>query len=144
MIPMKKQILVLLFIVLLSATLFLFFKGEPNSVIVDGKEILVEAVDTPEARSRGLMFRDQLCEGCGMLFVFDQEDYHSFWMKNTRLSLDIVFISSDLEVVGLVHAHPCLEEPCQLYKPGEPCLYVLETNMGYFNETIIGKKVSLS
>ena len=54
----------------------------------------VEIADTPELRARGLMFRTRMAVDEGMLFLFDREEIQSFWMKNTRLSLDIIYISS--------------------------------------------------
>lgn len=142
---MKKQVLVLsLVIIILSTVLALtFFNEKPTQayVVLDGKNIFVEVADTSDTRSKGLMFRDQLCEECGMFFVFQDEDFHVFWMKNTPMPLDIIFINSDLEVVDLVHAMPCREEPCKTYPPDEPCLYVLETGMEKFNESVIGRRV---
>ncbi len=63
----------------------------------------VEIVDTPALRSRGLMFRTRMGGDEGMLFLFDREQVASFWMKNTRLSLDMVFISKSGEILDLHH-----------------------------------------
>ncbi len=61
----------------------------------------VEIADTPELRARGLMFRTRMAVDEGMLFLFDREEIQSFWMKNTRLSLDIIYISSAGEIIDL-------------------------------------------
>ncbi len=61
----------------------------------------VEIADTPNLRSRGLMFRTRMAADEGMLFLFDREEVASFWMKNTRLSLDMLFVSKSGEIVDL-------------------------------------------
>src|SRR5690606_18487376 len=58
----------------------------------------VEVVDTPEARAKGLMFRQSLAKDAGMLFDFKQEQQTAFWMQNTFIPLDMVFIAADGEV----------------------------------------------
>lgn len=63
-----------------------------------GRRITAEVVDTPLARERGLMFRKSLPKDYGMLFVFPAEVPMTFWMKNTWVSLDIVFIGADKRV----------------------------------------------
>ena len=70
-----------------------------------GKEIVlrVEIADTPAKRTQGLQYRRDLDDDQGMLFIFPAETVQSFWMKNTPISLDIVFISRDLRIVGIVH-----------------------------------------
>lgn len=72
----------------------------------------VELADTPETRKNGLMGRDDLCERCGMLFVFDAEESPRFWMKDTPIPLDMIFIGADGVVKG-VHrdARPYDETP---------------------------------
>ena len=60
------------------------------------KSIKIEVADNPEKISRGLMYRNSLDDNQGMLFIFDAEQEKTFWMKNTRFSLDIIFINSDI------------------------------------------------
>ena len=67
-----------------------------------GRKIMVDVMDTPAGRERGLMFRRRLARNYGMLFVFPAEAGLQFWMKNTFVSLDIVFISRDKRVT-VVH-----------------------------------------
>lgn len=70
-----------------------------------GKELVlkVEVADTPEKRVLGLQYRSELSDDQGMLFLFPSESVQSFWMKNTPLSLDMIFIGGDLRIVGIIH-----------------------------------------
>ena len=90
-----------------------------------------ELAETMEERSQGLMYRERLEEGEGMLFVFETESTHSFWMKNTLIPLDMIWIGKDMRVVHIEHAVPCTTENCKSYTPNKPALYVLETNAGF-------------
>ena len=91
----------------------------------------VEIADTDEKRERGLMFREELCSDCGMLFVYDEEIKSKFWMKNTLIPLDIIWLDSDLKVIHVANAVPCVTEECELYGPSsEKSQYVLEVNLG--------------
>ena len=89
------------------------------------------------------MFRDELCDGCGMLFIFEEQSIHTFWMKNTLIPLDMIFIDSDMEVVDLINAQPCKHDPCVHYTPEHESLYVLEVNPGIFDQGVVGKKVNM-
>ncbi len=98
--------------------------------------VTVEVADTPAATRRGLMFRRELARDAGMLFVFDVEEPHEFWMKNTYLPLDMIFVSAGLEVVGVVAgAEPLDETPVGV---GKPSKYVVEVNSGFAREHGIG------
>lgn len=91
----------------------------------------VEVVDTPETRAQGLMFREYLPEDEGMLFIFEEEDVYPFWMKNTLIPLDMIWINSDWTVVYVARdVQPCEEDPCPSINPWVPALYVLEVNAG--------------
>lgn len=86
-----------------------------------------EIAVTADERSRGLMYRDALAKDRGMLFVFPREEDHQFWMKNTRIELDIIFIAADRRVVSITHrAQPCRKEPCDRYGPAGNAAYALE------------------
>jgi hypothetical protein len=92
-------------------------------------EVALEVVDTPAARERGLMYRSSLADGHGMLFVFPEEADHHFWMKNTLIPLDLLFIGPDRRVVGLVReAEPLSTVPRGV---GRPSRWVLEVPGGF-------------
>ena len=88
----------------------------------------VEIADTPKAREVGLMFRKELADNAGMVFVFEAQYDQHFWMKNTYIPLDMIFIGDDLKVAGIIHrAAPETEKSLSV---GKPSRYVLEVNGG--------------
>jgi uncharacterized protein len=95
----------------------------------DPVTVTVEVVQTNEARQRGLMYRKHLAPDAGMLFIFEQEEPHSFWMHNTLIPLDIMFIKSDWTVLGIVENATPLTDTLRNV-PGAS-QYVLEVNAGY-------------
>ncbi|MEK7341423.1 MAG: DUF192 domain-containing protein [Candidatus Binatota bacterium] len=82
-------------------------RPDPRVVVLTkgGKEVVlrVEIADTPAKRELGLQYRRELGDDQGMLFLFPVEGRQSFWMKNTPLPLDIIFIGSDLKIAGIIH-----------------------------------------
>jgi uncharacterized membrane protein (UPF0127 family) len=98
-----------------------------TTVYVQDRPIRVEIAETPEQHARGLMFRRCLPPDRGMLFVFADEDLRSFWMKNTLIPLDMIFINGDRQVVALHESvPPCRRDPCPGYESGAPARFVLE------------------
>ncbi|MFT4261278.1 MAG: DUF192 domain-containing protein [Candidatus Woesearchaeota archaeon] len=89
---------------------------------------------TNELKQQGLMYVESLEDDKGMLFVFEREARHSFWMKNTLIPLDMIWLNSDLEVVHIEKAIPCTQDPCRVYTPLANALYVLEINQGLSEE----------
>lgn len=97
-----------------------------------GEPIISIAVEIPQdraARLRGLMHRRHLPEGMGMLFMYDREQQRSFWMKNTYIPLDMIFIDSSGEIVGIAEKTQPLSE--QSYPSQVPARYVVEVNAGF-------------
>jgi hypothetical protein len=91
--------------------------------------INLEIADTPKKRERGLMFRKSLPKLQGMLFIFEKEDIHPFWMKNTLIPLDMIFIDRNLKVVGIIkHAKPNTLTPRIVKAPSK---YVIEVRAGF-------------
>jgi uncharacterized membrane protein (UPF0127 family) len=90
----------------------------------------VEVADTPDSRNLGLMRRDHLDADAGMLFVFDSQAPRYFWMKNTLIPLDILFISAKGAIVDIQAMTPCANDPCPLYASKAPAKYAIEINAG--------------
>jgi uncharacterized protein len=89
----------------------------------------VEVVRTPEDRARGLMYRRELPSHQGMLFIFDHQEVQSFWMQNTYIPLDMIFIDEAMKIVGVIHnAEPLTTTSRSV---GLPSRYVLEVNGGF-------------
>ena len=91
----------------------------------------VEMADTPAKRTLGLMNRTSLPEKSGMLFIFDSESEVGFWMKNTLIPLDMIFISADKKIAKIQRsAQPCKGLVCESYSSERPIKYVVEINGG--------------
>ncbi len=92
----------------------------------------VELALTPQSHERGLMFRESLGSDQGMLFIFDSLKQRSFWMKNTKIPLDILWLNEAYRVVGMAPQAPiCEHDPCPVYDSPNLSLYVLEINAGF-------------
>jgi uncharacterized membrane protein (UPF0127 family) len=95
-----------------------------GDVVVD-----VEIVSTPAQIERGLMFREHLPPDQGMLFLMSEEKNWPFWMRNTLISLDLIYIAHDMTIAGIVeNAEPRTDT---LREVGKPSLFVLEVNGGF-------------
>ena len=94
------------------------------------KEIRVEVAKNPEDRAQGLMGRKHLGDSEGMLFIFEGEDSHSFWMKNTFIPLSIAFIDKDGRIVRITDMKPLTLDS---HGPSRPVLYALEMKKGWFS-----------
>jgi len=91
----------------------------------------IELADTQDKRALGLMFRDSMPEDHGMLFIFPGETRRSFWMKNTRIALDIFYFDSNLMLVSVAeNTPPCRIPECPKYPSDGPAKYVLELHVG--------------
>ncbi len=120
-----------------------FFNPFEVNIKIGKKTIKAEVADEKEELQKGLMGRNALCQDCGMLFIFKNERKHPFWMKNTHIPLDIVFLNQNKKVVDIKKATPCLEKKCSVYKPNKPALYALEVAEGTFSNNIIGSQAEL-
>jgi uncharacterized membrane protein (UPF0127 family) len=125
-----KRILFLISCVLLFAPTAGAQKPVSKVCFVE-KCITVEIADNDASRMRGLQDRPAMDPNSGMLFVFPHQDVYNFWMKDTLIPLDIIWIDQDLHVVDIKPGvPPCRENPCPLYTPSGPALYVVEMNQG--------------
>jgi uncharacterized membrane protein (UPF0127 family) len=104
--------------------------GEP-SVELGGKTFRVEIADSTDEQALGLMFRDSMPADEGMIFIFPNEAPRSFWMKNTRIPLDIMYFDKNLKLVSIsADTPPCRVSRCPSYPSIAPAQYVLELNAG--------------
>ena len=106
-------------------------------------EVALEVARTPDEQQRGLMYRSALADGHGMLFVFADDVDHQFWMKNTLIPLDMIFVARDGVIAG-IHADATPLSTAQV-GVGKPSRFVIEVPGGYAKRTGIaaGDKVEL-
>lgn len=144
---MKKTWKLLILIAAIIVFLFLFFCFadfvlSPASLFKPRDKacfashcFFIELAKTAAEKEKGLMFKNQLDEGKGMLFIFDKEEIYPFWMKNTFIPLDIIWISKEKKVVFInKNSQPCGDIDCPLINPQVAAQYVLEINAGVSDE----------
>lgn len=103
----------------------------PLVVLPDGSAVHLEIAADDPTRTQGLMFRDRVPEGTGMLFIFAHPDEFPFWMKNTLVPLDMIWIDEQNRVVHVeANVPPCKADPCPSYPPHAIAKYVLELGGG--------------
>jgi len=100
-----------------------------DSSKVKNLEIIVEIVEDEYHRAKGLMFRENLADNQGMFFIFEYEAMRHFWMKNTTISLDIIYLDASLNIVNIHTNTTPLSE--KLYPSEKPAMYVIEVRAGF-------------
>ena len=90
----------------------------------------VEVAATYEKRQYWLMNRTHMDQNKWMLFIFEKEAIYPFWMKNTLIPLDMIWINKNGKIIDIQTAEPCTQDPCRSYTPSGSWLYVLELNAG--------------
>lgn len=131
----------------MATTLLILLSGcyRLPTVMINGERFEVELAITPEERAKGLMFREELEKNRGMLFVFEEEQALSFWMKNTSIALSIAYISANGVIIDILDMEPY---DLSLVPSSQPVKYALEVNQGEFrrrgirpgNRVILPKK----
>lgn len=100
----------------------------------------VEVADNQEEREKGLMYRDSMGDDRGMIFVYEAERSMAFWMKNTLISLDIIFLNKDFKVVDYFeNVPPCKIEQCPHYIPNNMAQYAVELNAGQADKILLSR-----
>lgn len=129
---MGKVLLILLGLVFVLIGIgFLFMNGsDKNFITINGNQIEVEIVRTPEEQMRGLSGRESLAENGGMLFVYEEPLIPSFWMKDMNFPLDIIWIGEDKKIVDITE-NMLPETYPQTFQPKASVRYVLEVNAGW-------------
>ncbi len=122
---------------LLLPLLLISCTTEKDTIIQTSSEeikIFVEIADSMEERALGLMYRTSLEEDQGMLFVFEDTKERIFWMKNTKIPLDILFLDENGTIVDIKENFvPCIIDPCEHYY-SKPTMYALEVNAGFIEK----------
>jgi uncharacterized membrane protein (UPF0127 family) len=140
-VPERKLVLSIMMVscaVVLSALLILALWPSPESTVTFGTaegdvDFRCEVADTPSERSLGLMNRESLPADAGMLFLFDEPAIQTFWMKNTLIPLDIVFMDENGQVINIEQALPepgIPDNELTRYPSERPAPWVVELNMG--------------
>lgn len=132
-----QSLLVLSFVSLFLFTgcdFFGLFPGESQVVFKTDNgthTYKVEVADDKDERNEGLMYRESMDEDRGMIFIYEEEIKPAFYMKNTLISLDMVFMDEDFKVVDyFVNVPPCEAEPCPRCIPNNNAQYIVELNAG--------------
>ncbi len=137
---MKKKFLLTIFlsVILFLIFIIILFSFDPKNqsqVCFKDSCFTVELAITTQEQTRGLMFREKLDSDKGMLFIFKDEGEYPFWMKNTLIPLDIIWINKNKEVVYISkNTQSCKEDFCPNINPEKNAKYVLEINGGISKE----------
>ena len=145
---LKSIVSLVLFVLLISCSGNAGATDKPNPTLktvelkIGSSVVKAEVAVTEQERNRGLMFRKNLADGKGMLFVFDKDARVSFWMKNTSLPLSLAYIASDGEITQILELTPFSQEA----RPSERSIrYALEVPKGWFaaHDIVVGDKVEI-
>jgi uncharacterized membrane protein (UPF0127 family) len=104
-------------------------KFDTIGVEMGGQEYKLEHAKTMEQRARGLMYRKSICLNCGMLFVFDQKQIGSIWMKNTFIPLDLAYVDETGTIVDIFQLKP---HDLSSVRSSKPVVYAIEMNVDWF------------
>jgi uncharacterized protein len=130
---MKKLYIISIFLLIVIFLFIIFFNNSNNQqsqqACINLECFNLEIAQTQQQRQTGLMHRTTLSKNNGMLFIFPNLAQHTFWMKNTLIPLDIIWIDSKFKIIHIENnVQPCNENPCPTYFPDLPSKYVLEIN----------------
>lgn len=119
-------------LLLFAALMQMACSATTPTVTLRGHTYRVEIADDNSERARGLMYRDSMEADAGMLFLFERQEPQAFWMKNTRIPLDILYFDQQWKLVGWsLNTPPCsLGDRCPSYPSQAPARFVLELNAG--------------
>jgi uncharacterized membrane protein (UPF0127 family) len=115
---------------------FVFPSEKYTQVFLPGGEVIyAELAVTDQERQLGLMYRESINPDQGMLFVFEKEGIYSFWMKNMKICIDIIWLDKDKRIIHIEkNVPPCKTEDCPSYTPAALSKYVLEIKSGFSEE----------
>jgi len=105
--------------------------SEARIILPDKSAVIVEVASDDATREQGLMYRDHMADDRGMIFLFPQAGEYAFWMKNTLIPLDMIWMDADHRIVHIAHdVPPCKADPCPNYPPNAKASSVLELAAG--------------
>jgi hypothetical protein len=126
-----------------------YFQQKPKqgnfSFLQHNLDLQIERAESLAHQAKGLMHREKLDENSGMLFIFSNEAKRTFWMKNTYIPLDLIYISKDKKIIEIKeNLEPCQANDCSTYTSVVEAQYVLEVNAGFVekNQIKIGEEVA--
>jgi len=145
---MHKRKSIILLVLIFGMLIFVSCTRKSNVkkqavLYINGRALNVEIASNDEERQKGLMYRKELGENEGMLFVFEKDKILSFWMKNTSIPLSIAFLDKNGRVIDIYDMKPFSLEPVVSTLK---CRYALEVNRGFFNKCglKVGDKIDLT
>lgn len=128
---MKKIISILAAALMMSTTGGCTNKPKNNEVCFNDQCVKVELAVTSLQRMRGLQYRDSMSDDRGMLFIFEGMEVQKFWMKDTYIPLDMIWLDYGKRVLYIEkNAQPCHKDPCPKYGPDDQAMFVVEVNAG--------------
>ena len=142
---MKKRCLYPIIVLMALSVLLVYIPSEDKTgaILVSPEDeeikLTVEIADNPAERRKGLMYREELKDNHGMLFIFEAERKLYFWMKNTIIPLDIIFFDADKSYVSDTTMTPCKKDPCRNYQSDGPAQYALEVSAGFVEKYGVGR-----
>lgn len=140
----KKEIILLILIIILIPPVILWnslISKKITEVCFKDNCFKAEIAESRIKSYLGLMFKENLPENRGMLFIFEEPNDYYFWMKNVRIPLDIIFMNEEKKVIYLYeNAQPCGKNQCPAINAGQPVKYVLEINAGQAKKMDINTK----
>jgi uncharacterized membrane protein (UPF0127 family) len=135
---LNKKVIGILAILVIAAVSISYFVFQPHNgvrIIIDGVIVSVDLATTPAQQQRGLSGRSSMAQDHGMLFIFQTEDYWSFWMYEMNFPLDMIWFNANRQAVFFEqNLPPCNPTACPVFTPTAKALYVLEVNAGFIAE----------
>lgn len=134
----------------ITSSLIVCLPKSPNlptteAVFSNDVSVILEIAQDKEDLAKGLSKRKSLPQNQGMLFVFEEEQFLAFWMKDTLIPLDMIFLNANKEIVKIVEsAEPCLENECPSYFSDVESKYVIELNGGFCEQNNISTTTLVS